>query len=140
MKTPDTQIREQIIAIGKQFDERFNNHNAVGLGALFTEDAILVTDQGPIYGRDAIIKSWADQFQQVDLSNHLVTVDEYSPHGTAGNEVSATGAWSMTVKGEDFGSIEQKGYWCTIDVREGDSLKMRLLIWNVTPPASAPTQ
>jgi ketosteroid isomerase-like protein len=39
------------------------------LAALYTEDAILVNDTGPIYGRKAIEKHCADLFKQVHFSN-----------------------------------------------------------------------
>ena len=54
--TPDPQIVEQLNAITKKFDEAFNNNDAAALAALFTEDAVLVSRQGPIYGREAIEK------------------------------------------------------------------------------------
>ena len=50
------------------------------VAALYTEDAVLVTDTGPIYGREAIEKHYADQYQKVRISNHLTTVDQDSPH------------------------------------------------------------
>jgi uncharacterized protein (TIGR02246 family) len=46
----------------KKFDEAFNNNDPAALAALFTEDAVEVTDTGPIYGREAIEKYHADVF------------------------------------------------------------------------------
>jgi hypothetical protein len=57
--------------------------------ANFTEDGILVTPGGPISGREAIEKHYADDFKQgFHSSNNIATPDEDSPHiiGTAGNE------------------------------------------------------
>ena len=34
---------------------------------VYTEDAVEVTDQGPIYGREAIEKHFADGFQAVSF-------------------------------------------------------------------------
>jgi hypothetical protein len=42
-----------------------------------------------------------------------------------------TGAWSATIKCENFGPIDIKGYWSVI--REGDDWKIRMLTTNVTP-------
>jgi hypothetical protein len=78
--TPDPQLREQLVALTKKFDEAYNNNDAVALAALYTEDAVEVTDQGPIYGRKAIEKHFADAFKQVLFSNHLLTIDQNSPH------------------------------------------------------------
>ena len=48
------------------------------------------------------------------------------------------GKFSVTLKGQDFGPIEQNGYWCVILVREGDDWKARMQIWNITPTPAAP--
>jgi len=104
------------------------------LAVFFTEDAVFVTETGPIYGREAIVKHFTDLFQKVHFSDHIGKPDEYSPHiiGTAGNEVWASGGWSATIKGQDFGPTQIKGYWSVI--REGDDWKIRMLTTNVSPP------
>jgi hypothetical protein len=91
--TVDPQTIEQLKAFSKSTDEAFNNGHAAALAALYTEDAVLVTDSGPIYGREAIEKHWADAFKQVHFSNHLDKADQYSPHiiGTAGKRRGVVG-------------------------------------------------
>ena len=49
--TAASQIDEQIV---KKFDEAFNNGDAAAVAALYTEDAVQVTPQGPVFGREAI--------------------------------------------------------------------------------------
>ena len=141
---PDPQLRQQIVALAKKFDDAYNNNDATALAALYTEDAVEVTDQGPIYGREAIEKHFADVFQKVHVSNHLLTVDQNSPHsiGTAGNEMWETGVWSctITVQGQSGDPIQLKGYHSSIAVREGDAWKKRMITWNVTPAPAAPAQ
>jgi ketosteroid isomerase-like protein len=109
------------------------------LAPLYTEDAVLVNDTGPIYGREAIVKHWADVFKQVHFSNHLDKADQNSPHiiGTAGNEAWSNGEWTVTLKGQNFGPVEAKGNWLEIYRREGDTWKKRLDMWNVTPAPPA---
>jgi ketosteroid isomerase-like protein len=116
-----------------------NNGDAAAVAACFTEDAVLVTDTGPIYGREAIEKYHADQFKQFHFSDHLNERDQYSPHiiGTAGNEVWKNGEWSTTLQGKDFGPIQLKGYWSSITVRDGDTWKDRLQTFNITPAPPA---
>jgi ketosteroid isomerase-like protein len=63
--TVDPQIIQQYIALGKKFDGALNNNDAVALDACFTKDAVDVADTGPIYGRDAIEKMYADLFKQI---------------------------------------------------------------------------
>jgi uncharacterized protein (TIGR02246 family) len=138
----DPQIRQQIDALTKKYIDAVDNNDAAALAALFTEDAVMVTDTaGPIYGREAIEKYWAGAFKQFHFSNHFSKDDQYSPHivGTAGNEVWRNAEWSATVQGQNGGPIQLKGYWAGIEVREGDAWKKRMLIWNITP-APAPAQ
>ncbi len=79
-KTPDPQLRQQLLTLAKKFDDAINNNDAAALAALYTEDAVEVTDHGPLYGREAIEKHYADLFQKVHFSNWLTTYDQYSPH------------------------------------------------------------
>ena len=58
----DPQIAEQLTAVSEKTNEAFNNGDAVALAALYTEDAIIVTPQGPVYNRQAIEKWYADGF------------------------------------------------------------------------------
>jgi ketosteroid isomerase-like protein len=129
----DSQIRQQLDALGEKYDEAFNNGDAAALAATFTRDAVLVNDTGPVYGREAIEKYYADLFLKVHLSNWLTTIDQNSPHvvGTAGNEMWATGEWSGTIQGHNFGPIRSKGYVSSIAVREGDVWKKRMQMSNV---------
>jgi ketosteroid isomerase-like protein len=137
--TIDSQIAEQVT---KKMDEGFNNGDAAAVGALFMEDAVFVTPQGPIFGREAIEKLFEGMFQQGHYSDHLNKDDQGSPHtiGTAGNEVWRTGEWSSTLQGKSGGPIQLKGCWSAINVREGDTWKIRMLTFNVTPPPAAETK
>jgi hypothetical protein len=100
------------------------------VAAVFTENAVIVTDSGPIYGREAIEKWATDLFKQI----HQV-----SPHAL-GNELWCNGEWSQTIQGKDWGPIQQKGYYSAIDSREGDTWNLRMLTFNITPPPAAPVQ
>ena len=133
--TPDPQLRQQLDAKYRNYDEAFNNNDAAGMATFFTEDAVLVSDKGPISGRAAIEKSYADLFKEFHCSNHIGKPDQYSPHiiGTAGNELWSSGDWSLTLQGETGDPIPLKGYWSEIYVREGDAWKVRMQTWNITP-------
>ena len=101
-----------------------------------------MTPQGPVVGREAIQQRFAGMFQQGHYSNHLNKDDQGSPHmiGTAGNEVWRTGELSSTLQGKSGGPIQLKGYWGAVNVREGKTWKIRMLIFNVTPPPAGETK
>jgi hypothetical protein len=86
---------------------------------------------------DALVA--ADVFKQIHLSNNVAPVDEDSPHITTdGKQMWATGSWTATVKGQNFGPVDAKGYWSVI--REGDDWNIRMLTFNQTPaPAATPS-
>jgi uncharacterized protein (TIGR02246 family) len=140
--TPDPQLRRQLDASSKKYDEAVNNNDAAALAALFTEDAVFVTDTGPVYGREAIEKWYADVFQEWHNKDHISKADQYSPHtiGTADNEMWAIGEWSETLQGKTGGPLQLKGYWSAIKVREGGAWKDRMLTWNITPAPAAPAE
>jgi ketosteroid isomerase-like protein len=140
--TADPQLRQQLLALAKKFEDAWNNNDAIALAALFTEDAVLIEESGPVYGREAIEKHYRDMFQNVHFSNNRTMYNDpnsNSPHsiGTDGNEMWENGEWSMTwqVKGGD--PEQHKGYHASIAVREGGVWKKRLLISNITPAPTA---
>jgi uncharacterized protein (TIGR02246 family) len=130
---PDPQSRERLIALIKKHTDALDSNDAAAVAAVFTEDAVNVEQDGPTFGREAIQKLWAERFQRVHFTNNVVTVDEDSPHiiSTDGKQMWATGAWSATIQGKDWGPKDIKGYWTVI--REGDDWKIRNLTNNVTP-------
>jgi ketosteroid isomerase-like protein len=134
-ETVDPNTLEQLAALGKQTHEAWTKNDAAALAATYTEDAVLVHDTGPVHGREAIEKHYADLFRQVHFSNHFGKRDDYSPHiiGTAGNEIWEIGDWSLTYQVNGGSPVQLKGYWSAIRVREGDAWKTRMEMSNVAP-------
>jgi ketosteroid isomerase-like protein len=115
-----------------------STNDAAAVASNFTENGILVTPDGPILGREHIKEYYEGVFKQVQLSDNLAPADDDSPHaiGNVGKEMWATGKWSASVKGQNFGPVAANGYWSVI--REGDDWKIRMLTFNTTPaPAAA---
>jgi ketosteroid isomerase-like protein len=141
-KTPDPQLRQQLDAKIQKYNEAFDKNDAGAVAAFFTEDAVLVTNKGPIYGREAIEKHFTDLFQNLHFSNHIDKADQYSPHiiGTAGDEMWSNGEWSLTLQEKTGDPISLKGYWSEIFVRETDAWKVRMQIWNITRAPAAPAE
>jgi uncharacterized protein (TIGR02246 family) len=131
--TPDPQLRQKLVDVIAKHADAINKNDAAAAAACFTQDAVYLTDRGPVNGREAIEKWYAELFKKVQYTYYVITIDQDSPHvlSTAGNEIWATGGWSSTIKGEDFGPIQVKGYWSVI--RVGDDWKIRMFNTNTAP-------
>ncbi len=79
---------------------------------LFIEDAVFVTDTGPLYGREAIEQRYAEWFKMWHHSNHLGKRDPSSTHivGTTDN-IALNGEWSETNQAQGGAPFQLKGYW-----------------------------
>ena len=132
----DPQTTQKILAIAKAYEQAENNNDAAAIAALFTRDAVFVTTEGPINGRQAIQK-WYTEARQSWLrpTNYITKADGNAFHliGTAGNELWATGESSETGQGNNGEPIPVKNHWLCIFVREGDDWKIRACAWNMTP-------
>jgi uncharacterized protein (TIGR02246 family) len=135
----DPQTTQKILAIVKAYDEAENNNDAAAIAALHTKDALLVTDKGPIYGRQAIEQWYTDDFQEWHHNKKLSKVDPNSVH-IMGDNVASSGAWSVTIQGKTGGPIQLEGYWSNILTREGNDWKIRITTYNITPAPAAPAQ
>jgi ketosteroid isomerase-like protein len=131
----DPETTQRVFASFKTFDEAINNHDAAALAAFYARDAILVTPDGPVTGRQAIQRWYADVLQRLRPKNRITKVDWNAVHliGTAGNEMWATAEWSETGQGKNGEPIPIKGYQFNILVREGDDWRTRVTAWNSTP-------
>jgi ketosteroid isomerase-like protein len=128
---PDPQTIQKILAIGKADEEGHNNYDPAAIAALFTRDAVFVTTEGPITGRQAIQKWFTDLYQWWHPKNYITKLDgPLHLIGTAGNELWATGESSETGQGKTGEPIPIKNYWACIYVREADDWKIRMCIWN----------
>ena len=78
--TPNPQLRQQLDAKIKRYNEAFNKNDANAVAAFFADDGVLVTNEGPIYGREAIEKHFTDVFRDLYFSNHVDKADQHSPH------------------------------------------------------------
>ena len=137
--TVDPKIVEKLDAIGKKYEEAVTNNDAAAVAALFAEDGVFVTDTGPLYGRNAIEKWYADMFLKFHLSDDKTKADQNSPHtiGTAGNEIWETGDWTAILQAQNGSPVHLQGHNAFVDIREGDDWKVRMEIFNVTPPPAA---
>jgi hypothetical protein len=93
-----------------------------------------MTPEGPICGRQAIQKKYADLFEQSHPTSMVCTVDWVN---AVENVLWNSGEWTCTLQGGN-GSLCIKGYRSDVLVREGDAWKESMSCYNMTPP-SAPS-
>ena len=131
----DPQTTQKILAGAKASLEAHNNGDAAAFAAGYARDAVFLTPDRPIIGRQAIQKWFTDFFQSQHPKNSMTKIDGNAFHliGTAGNELWASGESSETGQGKNGEPIPIKGYWSDIYVREGDDWKIRVAAWNTTP-------
>ena len=131
----DPQITVKIRALSRAYDDAVNNNDVVTLAALFTEDAVLVSDRGPIHGRLAIENWYSGVFAVWHPSSHLGIPDGNDPHVScvSGDEAWETGEWSEIEHGKGGRPIQSRGYWSTVYIRQGVDWKIAMVIYNVTP-------
>jgi len=142
--TPDPKLRDELVAFFKAFDDAILNSDAAAVAALYTEDGCYVDPTaGPIYGKKAIEKSYADVFQKMRFTKHMIKLEQYSPHiiGTAGNETWMTGEWSLVFQLQNGAPMQWQGHCLDFCVRVGDAWKWRVNTWNaIGPPVPVETK
>jgi uncharacterized protein (TIGR02246 family) len=136
-ETVDPQLIQELDTMSKKYNEAFNNHDAAAVAAMYTEDAVLVLDAGPLYGRQAIEKWHAAQFKSWQPKNHTSTIDPHSARMLGADTLTRSGEWSETGKGKNGEDVPIKGYWSEIDTRQGDAWKICQLTGNLTPDSWA---
>src|SRR5689334_107480 len=94
----DPKTFQEIRAMIRDYEEKFNKNDAVALAELLTEDAVQMTPEGPICGRQAIQKNYADLFEQSHPTNLVCTVDWVN---VVGDVLWNSGEWSYTFQGEN---------------------------------------
>ena len=147
----DEQLLGELDAHSQKWDEAFNANDAAAIAALYTEDAVEITNQGPIYGREALQDHYETLLKTFKFSEHagarhrtyMITLDAE----TSTPVVLSHGEYSFTASDDKGNSMPLTGYWSAVSVREGGVWKDRMQTWNVAQeagatetPESTPTQ
>ena len=123
--------QQGITELARKWEAAFNRKDATGVAALYTEDAVEVGPIGIVEGRSAVQKRIEGEFQagghDMALSKWRVT--------TSGNMVFVAGEWSA-----QYGSQAAHGYFQSVDVRDGDTFKIRQNAFMLALPATGPAQ
>ena len=130
----DTASEQEARQAAQAFVDAYNratrNKDVAAVGALYSENAFLVTPDGVIAGRAAIEKFVEEGFKVFEEEARLERVE------MIGKTVRVrSGAWTGVFHGQN-GPVSMKGYWSTTDVAEGGKWKIRMETFNATPPPS----
>jgi ketosteroid isomerase-like protein len=118
------------------FDSALRSKDVAKSAAVFTEDAVRVTPDGPVVGRSAIEKDLTEAFKV------------YNHDGSKVNQVKvingmifANGSWGGKIQGPS-GLSQIKGFWSNTWVLDGGIWKMRMDAFNQTqlPPSVTPNK
>jgi ketosteroid isomerase-like protein len=119
----------------EQEDEAHNKagqaKDAAAVGALYTVDAVVVTPNGQVVGRDAIQQTYAEHWK-------VFTPDPAKTVRTImiGDAVKLrTGTWSGVFQSPK-GPVPLKGNWSTSEIRDGDTWKIRMETDGVATPSA----
>jgi ketosteroid isomerase-like protein len=91
--TVDPKIRQQIEALDTKYDEAFNKHDVASIAALFTEDAVEVTQNEVLSGREAIEKWYKSWLGGSSYSDRISKLDQV--HTAIGIYPWAIGSWTF---------------------------------------------
>jgi uncharacterized protein (TIGR02246 family) len=136
----DIRILDGLNALGAKYSEACNQSDAAALAALFTEDAVVVTPERLVSGRQAIEEWYAGEFQKQHVTNYTIQQDKLS---AVGQEAWAVGEWWNTLQGPN-GPLQVRGYYSAVYALKGDAWKIRMSMYNVsgrislTPPSDSP--
>jgi uncharacterized protein (TIGR02246 family) len=131
--TADPKTVQELREFTVKHSEAYNKNDATAYAAFFTEDAVQVTPEGMIYGREAIEKKHADLFQQWHPTDHVVKVHQVN---AIGDEAWKIGEWSCTLQ-TPGGPYPIKGYFASIHVRVDGTWKERMTCYNMATAAEA---
>jgi ketosteroid isomerase-like protein len=130
----DPQTVQKILAGSKAALEAHNNLDAAGMAAGYAWDAVFLTPNKPIIGRQAIWKYFSDWKQSERPYNSMGKFDGNAFHliGNDGNTMWATGEYWETVPGKNGEPpITSHSYNFWILVREGEDWKILVDAWGL---------
>jgi len=102
--------------LGEQFTQYFKAKQPEKMASLFTDNGWRITDNGPIVGKEALLKHFEAQLKVFDLDNaytdQVKALDE--------NNIQATGRWEGTLKLPDQSPKPISGFWVVTQTKQKD--------------------
>jgi uncharacterized protein (TIGR02246 family) len=94
--TVDPQTKTQLDALNQKYVTSIQSNDAAQMGTVFTKDAVLVTNKGPLHGQAEIETYFGDLFNNVHVIEHWVQADPTAVLVLAPDKMSCNGNWCMT--------------------------------------------
>jgi uncharacterized protein (TIGR02246 family) len=132
-QTSDRDVWQAGDLVVQAHNKAIQARDAAGVAALYSEDVIVLTPDGPMYGRAAVEKFCAGLFK-VLVTMEPAKLDKAIMVGDALR--LRTGSYSGVIQSPN-GPMPIKGYWSTTDVLDGDSWKIRMESNVPMPPPPA---
>jgi ketosteroid isomerase-like protein len=124
----NTGALEHLGELNTQLKAGLREDNAATLAALFTEEAVCVTPQGVLIGREAIAEGLDHVFKGSCLKSQIFQTDQLH---SLGRDVWSVGQWWTTLQSLQ-GTAFLSGYWSAIFVQDSGAWKMRMLTLSET--------
>ena len=124
----NTRALEHLGELNLQLKTALREDNAGDLAALFTEEAVCVTPQGVLVGRQAIAEGLEQLFEGSCLTSQIFQIDQLH---SLGSDAWSVGQWWTTLQNLQ-GTAFLSGYWSAILVQESGAWKMRMLTLSET--------
>jgi len=119
--TVDPEVRQQIEAVGMQFIEAYNKHDAAAVAALYTHDAVRV-DNPPGMGRGALIvgRKAVEKLFETDFTG------SWSSSPRVGKLVQMYAFEDSIASISEWSRAQYNGHSVQIFVRDPDTWKIRM--------------
>ena len=92
----NTRVLEQLGDLNVQLKAALREDNGGGLAALFTEEAVCVTPQGVLIGREAIAEGFEHVFKDSCMTSQIFQIDQLH---SLGSDAWSVGQWWTTLQG-----------------------------------------
>jgi uncharacterized protein (TIGR02246 family) len=121
----DQATRQQIEQLVATYRENWNNHNAAGIAALYTNDGVLVSQAPKVVktGPQEIVQQYETAFKTVS-HNDGATAEVFSLGPDA---LYSVGEYHLSGQNQSGGPLKVDGHWTAVYVREGGAWKIKLL-------------
>jgi ketosteroid isomerase-like protein len=125
-------VAGELAAAGQLFADAFNRKDAAAVAALYTDDAVIIRQNGIVRGRDAIHK---DREAAVKAGHDLKL--RYHASRIEGNSAWSFAEFEVRGRGKDGADILRHGYSTTVWVRDAGKWKIQVQGFVAAPSPKA---